>query len=163
MGESRSTGSIYFVFCRLFPFPATTAVWGPTCHLSILNYTAKNYCNTKNSKQIFQEKDLPCHSPNSTFTCLWAIYIFPRSIRLFCCRKDVDQSWKFINRSQSHECGKWVWGRAIPRKGLHKGDLRCSATLYRWCGIAYPYDWTQKKTWLGHLVFNPLWSRWSTC
>ncbi len=62
----------------------------------------------------------------STFTCLWAIYIFPRSICLFCCRKYVDRSWKYINRSQTHECGTWHWGRSIPRKGLHKWNFLCS-------------------------------------
>ncbi len=30
--------------------------------------------------------------------CLRAIYIFPPSICLFCCRKYVDQSWEYINR-----------------------------------------------------------------
>ncbi len=35
--------------------------------------------------------------------------------------KYVDRSWEYINRSQPHECGNWDWGRAIPRKGIHKG------------------------------------------
>jgi hypothetical protein len=26
-----------------------------------------------------------------------------------------------INPSQTHECGNWDWGRAIPRKGIQKG------------------------------------------
>ncbi len=34
--------------------------------------------------------------------CLWAIYIFPRSICLFCCRKYVDWSWEYINRSHTY-------------------------------------------------------------
>ncbi len=46
--------------------------------------------------------------------CLWEILIFPRSFCLFCCRKYVDRSWEYINRSQTHECGNWDWGRAIP-------------------------------------------------
>ncbi len=29
--------------------------------------------------------------------------------------------------SQTHECGNWDWGRAIPRKGIHKWDFRCRA------------------------------------
>ena len=33
----------------------------------------------------------------------------------------------YINRSQTHECGNWDWGRAIPRKGIHKWDFLCSA------------------------------------
>ncbi len=44
-----------------------------------------------------------------------------------CCRKYVDRSWEYINHSQTHECGNWDWGRAIPRKGIHKWDFRCSA------------------------------------
>jgi hypothetical protein len=40
--------------------------------------------------------------------------------------KDVDRSWEYINGSQIHECGNWAWGRAIPRKGIHKRDFLCS-------------------------------------
>ncbi len=36
--------------------------------------------------------------PSSTFMRLWAIYIFPRSVSLFCWRKYVDRSWVYINR-----------------------------------------------------------------
>ncbi len=32
--------------------------------------------------------------------------------------KYVDWSWKYINRSQTHKCGNWDWGRVIPRKGI---------------------------------------------
>jgi hypothetical protein len=76
--------------------------------------------------KIFPERELCGHSPNFTFVCLWAIYIFPQSICLFCCRKYVDRSWKYINSSQIHECGNWDWGRAIPRKEIHKWDIPCS-------------------------------------
>ncbi len=61
--------------------------------------------------------------PISTFMCLWAFYIFPWSICLLCIRKNVDWSWKYIDRSQTHECGNWKWGRAIPRKGIYKRDF----------------------------------------
>ncbi len=40
--------------------------------------------------------------------------------------KYVDRSWEFINRSQTHECGNWDWGRANLRKEIHKWDFRCS-------------------------------------
>ena len=62
----------------------------------------------------------------STFMCLWAIYTFPRSICLFCCRKYEDRSWEFINRSQTHECGNWDWGRATPRKKYINGIMELS-------------------------------------
>ncbi len=61
--------------------------------------------------------------------CLWAIYIFPRSICLFCCRKirvpttDIENIY-----SQTQECGNCDWGFAIPRKGIHKWCFRCSVT-----------------------------------
>ncbi len=67
--------------------------------------------------------------PIFTFMRLWAIYIFPRSVCLFCWRKYVDRSWDYINRSQTHECWNWGWGRAIPRKGIHKWGFRYSAPV----------------------------------
>ncbi len=57
--------------------------------------------------------------------------------------KYVDRSWEYINRSQTHECGNWDWGRAIPRKGIHKWDFPCSAYvnvvyfLYFWYFILH--------------------------
>ncbi len=41
--------------------------------------------------------------------------------------KYVDRSWEYINHSQTHECRNWDRGHAIPRKGIHKWDFRCSA------------------------------------
>ncbi len=58
--------------------------------------------------------------------CLWAFYMFPQLTCLFCCRKYVDRSWEYENRSQTHESGNSDWGRAIPRKGIQKWDFRCS-------------------------------------
>ena len=75
--------------------------------------------NAEISKQIFPEKDYRGLSPNFHInTSVCDLYIFPRSVCLFCLRKYVDQSWDYINRSQTHECGNWGWGRAIPRKGI---------------------------------------------
>ncbi len=57
-------------------------------------YSHKRYCVTT--------------IPSSSFLCLcYGIYIFPRLICQFCWRKYVDRSWKYINRSQTHECGNW--------------------------------------------------------
>ncbi len=69
---------------------------------------------------------------------LWLIYIFPQSVCLVCWRKYVDWSWDYINRSQTHECGNWGWGHAIPRIGIHKWDFRCSVgRLGRHCTSTY--------------------------
>ncbi len=88
-----------------------------------------------------QKRKCAASVPIYTFVCLWSIYIFPWSICLFCCRKYVDRSWDNINRSQTHECGNWDWGRAILRKGTHIWDFRCSVKrtrLFDACGIAPP-------------------------
>ncbi len=90
-------------------------------------YTAKN--QYRKFKTNIPRKGIV---PISTFMWLWAIYIFPRSICLFCCRKYVYRSWEYINRSQTHECGNWDWGRTIPRKGIYKLDFLCSVRNSQW-------------------------------
>ncbi len=73
---------------------------------------------------IFPEKELCGH-----------IYVYVRDlyistmICLFCCRKYVDRSWEYINGSQSHQCGNWDRGHAVPTNWIHtvKWDFRCSA------------------------------------
>ncbi len=71
-----------------------------------------------------QKRNIGASVSISTFMSLWAIYIFPQSVCLFCWRKYVDRSWVYTNRSP--ECGNWGWGRAIPRKGIYIWDFRYS-------------------------------------
>ncbi len=83
--------------------------------------------NTEISKQIFPEKEYRGLSPNFYIhVSVSNIYLPTIGLPIFCWRKYVDRSWDYINRSQTHECWNWGWGRAIPRKGIHKWDFRCS-------------------------------------
>ncbi len=38
----------------------------------------------------------------------------------------TDPGYIYVHRSQTHECGNWDWGRANPRKVIHKWDFPCS-------------------------------------
>ncbi len=84
---------------------------------------------TENSKQIFAEMKLRGLVPITYIMFRRAIYIFPRSIYLFCCRKIGGPVVECINRSQIHECGNKYWGRAVSFRGIHKSDFLCSASL----------------------------------
>jgi hypothetical protein len=59
--------------------------------------------NTANWKQIFPEKELSGHSPNFHIHVSVSVLYIP-TIDLICCRKYVDRSWEYINRSQAQEC-----------------------------------------------------------
>ncbi len=45
------------------------------------------------------------------------------------------RSWDYINRLQTHECGNWDWGRAIPFLGIFVSN-------FRYCVFAV---WVDKK------------------
>ncbi len=67
--------------------------------------------------------------------------------------KYVDQSWEYIKRSQTHECGNWDWDRAIPFLEIHKWDFCCSvftcAGQIQWPGPP-PLGWRDPAvlTWM---------------
>jgi hypothetical protein len=44
------------------------------------------------------------------------LHIFPAA--------DIDRSWEYINRSQTHEYGNWDCGRAIPFLGIFGPNFR---------------------------------------
>ncbi len=108
------------------PPSCSTRSWPPGRALSLM------HCKDKMPKILnnySQKRNIGVSVPISTFMCLWANYIYPRWVCLFCWRKYVDRSWEYMNRSQTQECGNWGWGRAIPRKGIYKRNCRCSVFL----------------------------------
>ncbi len=64
-----------------------------------------------------------------TFMYLWAIYIFPESVCLFCCSQinRLVLGIQYINRSQVHECRNWERGCAVSFLGIPKSDFQYSA------------------------------------
>ncbi len=80
--------------------------------------------NAKNLKQIFPEKEYRGLSPNyQIHVSVSELYIPTLGLPFLL----EDRSWEYINCSQTHGCGNWGWGRAIPRKGIYKRNCRCSA------------------------------------
>ncbi len=59
---------------------------------------------------LFPKQDCNVLSPEFLHSYICEkFYLFPGSVCLFCCREKqyVDQSWEYIDRSQTHECGNW--------------------------------------------------------
>ncbi len=81
---------------------------------------------TKIWNEYSQERNCEASVPISTFMCLWAIYILPQSVCLFCCRK-ICGPILGICKSLTDTCGNWGWGRAISFLEIHKWDFFCSA------------------------------------
>ncbi len=55
--------------------------------------------------------------------CERFIYFQDRPVYFAAKYVEVNRSWEYINRSQTHECGNCVW------KGIHKWNFRCSVLI----------------------------------
>ncbi len=54
----------------------------------------------------------------------------------------ADLSWEYIKRSQTHDCGNWDWGRAVPFLGI----------------IVLTLNWVNRNVMLPFFLFH-LWMR----
>jgi hypothetical protein len=86
---------------------------------------------------------------------LWAIYIFPRSVRFFCCIAFADWSWEYINRSQIHKYINWERGRAVSFLEIFVSNFRCSAFAVQSLPLFYlrkTCDWAEIGTRTGFIL-----------
>ncbi len=48
------------------------------------------------------------------------------------------KTWEYINRSQTHECGNWDCGRAIPFLGIFVYNLRYLSYIHLGSSVCHP-------------------------
>jgi hypothetical protein len=78
---------VHYIPCiKIYIMLLCGEVLGKLRHLCLLAIHCKDSI-PKIRNTYFQKRNCSATVPVSTFMCLWAIYIFPRSICLFCCRK----------------------------------------------------------------------------
>ncbi len=89
--------------------------------------TGSHFCIPRNETSTSEKQNYNVLFPVPT---LFERFIFQDWFAYMAAGIYVDRSWDYINHSQPHECGNWDWGRAIPRKGIHKWDFPVSLTLH---------------------------------
>ncbi len=88
-----------------------------------------------------QKRNCAATVPISTLMCLWAIYIlycYERSAYSAAGNMWTAPSKKWITHRHMN-VEKWDWGRAIPRKGIHKQDFCCSVCTAN--NFEFMYSW----------------------
>ncbi len=94
---------------------------------NLLFLSALKRQNAENLKQIFPAKEYRGLSPNFHIHVSVSILYIPTMGLPFLLEEICGPILQeYINRSQTHECGNWGWGHAIPRKGIYKRNWLCS-------------------------------------
>ncbi len=85
--------------------------------------TAKTKC--RKFKTYIPRKGISGLSPNFHIHVSMSELYIPTMGLPVLLEKICRLSWEYRNRSQTHECGNWGWGRAIPRKAYINGIAVC--------------------------------------
>jgi hypothetical protein len=75
-------------------------------------------------------------APMCTFMCLWAIYIFPGSVRIFPPAEKADPSWKYIIHSITDT---WMWKLALRPRYSFSGNICFKFSAFCLCSAWFPY------------------------
>ncbi len=93
--------------------------------------------------------------PQSRFphlcVCEKFIYSQDRSTYFLQLNRHADRSWYIINRSQSHECGNWDCGRAIPFLSNCRYWLQCVSEKFG-CLLPYMRNYKFSDVWLSTIM-----------
>ncbi len=138
--------------------------WPITVHLLLhcRYFGFIQHCN-ENPIYVFPEKKLHGLSHNFHIHVSVSDYIFPRSVHIFSCSRigrPLAQSWEYMNRSQTHECGNWDWGRTIPFLGIVVSNFRyCVFVVYLTLQVHRDVRWVQQNisSWRWILSFHIIW------
>ncbi len=99
---------------------------GGSNFLKAINIEVQRRCSAKTQCRKFEtnirRKGIAWPQSQFLYSCVCERFIHSHN------RSDYSAAgtWEYINGSQTHECRNRDWGRAIPRKGIHKGDFCCS-------------------------------------
>ncbi len=74
-------------------------------------------------KLLFPKENYYVLSPSSYTISERDLYILRIGLPILLQGNMWTDPGEYVNRSQTHECGNWDWGHAIPRKGTHKWDF----------------------------------------
>ena len=130
--------------------------------LALIFITKRTFFDQLGINKLWKSKSryIPCHTlqrkshlcvprkgiarPQSQFThscvCERFIYSHNRVLPILLQENiwpDLGNTVYFKNRSHTHECGNWDWGRAIPFLEMRNWDFCCSAKseLYKECSV----------------------------